>query len=221
MADNRRLMGDVSWFQVVGSALASVTAAFVASRLGVAGTLIGTAVMSFVITVGSSLYTNTLKQSHTLLVRTEGGTVIQRSVEQDEVKDVFEEVQDSGRDVVGAEMVEDDKRPLQWKKILITTGVVLAIALAILSAYELTTGHPVGQDKSDGGISISQPFGGGNDKPSEKQQTPAPQESPNKPPPAATPTPGAPTPTSVPTATIAPTTPPPEAPAPTEPSDAP
>ncbi|MEV0697329.1 hypothetical protein AB0I53_05340 [Saccharopolyspora sp. NPDC050389] len=47
---------DVSPTQVAGAALASVTAAFLGSRLGVAGTLIGAALTSVVITVGGALY---------------------------------------------------------------------------------------------------------------------------------------------------------------------
>ncbi|TDD49406.1 hypothetical protein [Saccharopolyspora elongata] len=47
---------DVAPTQVAGAALASVTAAFLGSRLGVAGTLIGAALTSVVITVGGALY---------------------------------------------------------------------------------------------------------------------------------------------------------------------
>lgn len=47
---------DLSPTQVAGAALASVTAAFLGSRLGVAGTMLGAALTSVVITVGGALY---------------------------------------------------------------------------------------------------------------------------------------------------------------------
>lgn len=218
----RKVMGDVSWFQIGGSVLASVTAAFAASRLGVAGTLIGTALVSLVITVGSSFFTNTLKQSHTLLVRTESGTVVEHEVERDDVGEAIEDVRDSGRTVTGAEFVDDEKPRLRWKSIVATTVIVIALALAVITAIELTTGHPVGQSKSDGGISIIKPFKGGgnsnNDKP--KDEKPAPNgtdETPSAPtttaPPASTPPPSEPPAATEPAPT--------EAPTPTSPTDEP
>jgi hypothetical protein len=47
---------DLSPAQVAGAALASVTAAFLGSRLGVAGTVLGAGLTSVVITVGGALY---------------------------------------------------------------------------------------------------------------------------------------------------------------------
>ncbi|WP_190819122.1 hypothetical protein [Saccharopolyspora pogona] len=47
---------DLSPTQVAGAALASVTAAFLGSRLGVAGTMLGAALTSVVITVGGAFY---------------------------------------------------------------------------------------------------------------------------------------------------------------------
>ncbi|WP_010308414.1 hypothetical protein [Saccharopolyspora spinosa] len=47
---------DLAPTQVAGAALASVTAAFLGSRLGVAGTMLGAALTSVVITVGGAFY---------------------------------------------------------------------------------------------------------------------------------------------------------------------
>ncbi|WP_431931008.1 hypothetical protein [Nonomuraea jabiensis] len=49
--------------QIVGSAMAAVTAAVAASYLGVAGTVIGAAVMSFASTVATDVYTHYLKRT--------------------------------------------------------------------------------------------------------------------------------------------------------------
>jgi hypothetical protein len=55
---------DLSFSQVLGGALAAVTSAVAASYLGVAGTLIGAALGSVIITVGTSLYKLWLKSTN-------------------------------------------------------------------------------------------------------------------------------------------------------------
>ncbi|MGV9330341.1 hypothetical protein [Streptosporangium sandarakinum] len=54
---------DLSLPQIIGGALATMTAAVAASYLGVAGTVIGAAVMSVGSTVGGAVYTHYLKQT--------------------------------------------------------------------------------------------------------------------------------------------------------------
>lgn len=54
---------DVSGAQVTGGALASVTAAFLGSQLGVAGTIVGAGLTSVIITVGGALYQRSLEIS--------------------------------------------------------------------------------------------------------------------------------------------------------------
>lgn len=58
---------DLSLPQIVGGALATMTAAVAASYLGVAGTVIGAAVMSVGSTVGGAVYTHYLKRTGTHL----------------------------------------------------------------------------------------------------------------------------------------------------------
>ena len=55
--------------QVITAALASVSAAAIASSLGVAGTLLGAAVTSIVATLAGALYTHSLEQAHSRLRR--------------------------------------------------------------------------------------------------------------------------------------------------------
>lgn len=163
MTERRRLFSDVSWFQVVASALAAVTAAWIASRLGVAGTLVGAALGSFVVTLSSAFYSKTLHSGRTLLIQTERGTVIERRVEEGEISDAFSEAKEVDSPVIGAHFVEDKPR-LHWKTIIATTVIVLAIALAGITTYELLTKHPLGD--SGGGTTIGDTFGSGRkDKP--------------------------------------------------------
>jgi hypothetical protein len=62
MSSGRRI--DVSTLQVVAGVLASVTGALAASFLGVAGTIIGTALISLVSTLGAAWYRYVLGRSH-------------------------------------------------------------------------------------------------------------------------------------------------------------
>src|SRR2546429_1356549 len=58
---------ELSFVQLIAGCLAAITAAVVASRLGVAGTLIGTAVASVVAPVGAALYTLSIRKTHARL----------------------------------------------------------------------------------------------------------------------------------------------------------
>jgi hypothetical protein len=60
---------ELSIVQLLAGTLAAVTAAVVASRLGLAGTYIGTAVGSIVATVGGALYTLSIRRTHASLQR--------------------------------------------------------------------------------------------------------------------------------------------------------
>lgn len=194
----RRFLGEVSWLQVAASALAAVTAAFIASRLGVAGTLIGAALGSFVVTISSAFYNSTLHHGRTLLIQTEHGTVIERHVEPGETQQALDEAAEIDSPARSAQFV-DDKPSLHWKTIFITTAVVLALALASITAYELIAGHTF---DGSGGTTIGDSLGGDRGKPTPRPST-------IDTPPATTPTPSTPattTPATTPTVTV-PTTP--------------
>ena len=172
MPKRRGPLSDISWFQVVASALAAVTAAWIASKLGVAGTLIGAALGSFVVTLSTAFFTNTLHHGRTLLIQTDRGTIIERSVEEGEVSEAFSEAEDVDGHVIGAQFVEDKPR-LHWKTIIATSVIVLAIAMAGITTYELIAKHPLGD--SGGGTTISDTLGKGS---KDKKATTAPTTSP-------------------------------------------
>lgn len=218
MSERRSLLGEVSWFQITASVLAAVTAAWIASSLGVAGTLIGVAVASFVAPVSTALYGRTLHKGKTLIVQTTSGTVIQKSVEDGGIAEAFEEAAEvDGSAVRSGEIVETPRRRLHWKTILATTVAVLLLSLATISGLELATGKSLdGSNRTTIGETFSNPSSGADDpaddadqdqdekrkdEPQEDEPAPAPT-------PARTPTPNAPAPTAT-------------APAPTQPTPAP
>ncbi|MEO6471322.1 MAG: hypothetical protein ABIR57_05560 [Aeromicrobium sp.] len=213
MPKRRGLLSDLSWFQVVASALAAVTAAWIASKLGVAGTLVGAALGSFVVTLSSAFYNKTLDHGRTLLIQTDRGTVIERHVDEGEISDAFNEAEDVDGHVIGARFVEDRdevKPGLHWKTILATSVIVLAIAMGAITAYELITSHPLGD--SGGGTTIGDTFGrGAKDTPATHTPTAAtttPSASTTTPTDsAATPTVTSPTVTTTPTQPSVPTDP--------------
>ena len=54
---------EISGAQVTGTALASITAAYLGSHLGVAGTVFGAGLTSVVISVGGALYQRSLERT--------------------------------------------------------------------------------------------------------------------------------------------------------------
>ena len=197
MSRRRGLLGEVSWLQVAASVLAAVTAAWIASRLGVAGTLIGAALGSFVVTITSAFYNNTLHHGRTLLIQTERGTMIERRVEDGEVQSALDEAADVDSPAKGAQFVDESPR-FHWKTVIVTTVVVLALAIAAISTYELIAGRTL--DGSTG-TSLTDTFGGSHHKHEDKPKpatttatTPATTKS-------TTPTPSATTTTPTTTAT--------------------
>ena len=63
MAEQQHDRVVINWVQVAGSALAAVSSAVLLSTVGVAGTIIGAAVGSVVVTAGSSIYAHDLEIS--------------------------------------------------------------------------------------------------------------------------------------------------------------
>ncbi len=171
--------------------MAAVTAAWIASRLGVAGTLIGAALGSFVVTISSAFYGRTLDHTRTLLIQTESGTVIERQVDEGEVREALDEAADVDSAARGARFV-DEKPRLHWKTIIVTSIVVLSLAIAAISTYELISGRTL---DGDHGTTIGDTLGGNRDKP---KPTPTPSETATTVPttPTATETTTEPTPTA-------------------------
>ncbi len=218
MSSRPGFLSEVSWLQVAVSALAAVTAAWIASSLGVAGTLIGAALGSSVVTISSAFYGRTLDKGKTLIVQTASGTIVQAPVSDGDIGETFEEVEEAeGSSVTGARVVDDvdDDAPrrLHWKTIAATTAIVLAISLGAMGAYEVVTGESYGVRTDN--ARIGNPLGGSHhsdgskDDDPEPSSTPKPTASTTTPAPAATtpapaattPAPAATSPTPTPTAT--------------------
>lgn len=149
----RRL--ELSSTQVMGSALAAVSAAFFASWLGTAGTLIGAAVGSIVATVGSATYTWWLRRTSEAVRRTAaqvretgmGSTVVMpglrnRRPGHDEADDALGDAEESETgDEDGGRWAFLRNRP--WGKVVLVTAGVLLAALGSVTVVEAVVGKPI------------------------------------------------------------------------------
>lgn len=187
----------ISWLQLIAGALAAMTSAWVASYLGVAGTIIGAAVGSLVASVASALYVRGLDHGTTLI--TESGSVVTRSKNGPGAEDEAEVVVADEDEAV---TVDDPRRDFPWKRVLVWTGIGLATALVLIGGYELATDSSFGNSDNP---TITRPFRDtGDSTPQERKDRPDPSVDPSDEAPTDRPTTPAPT--------VAPTTP---APAPT------
>lgn len=126
---------DLSLPQLLGGALAAMTAAALGSRLGVAGTITGAAVASVIAGVAGSLYTASLQQTReklaTVLVSRRDGRPQQSSGVKSEGLSL-----DSPR----ATSMRPPGRRLPWKPVLAATGATFVVALVVLTGLESLAG---------------------------------------------------------------------------------
>ncbi len=135
----------LSLTQVLGGALAAVTAALAASFLGVAGTIAGAAIGSLVATVGSAVYDHSLRTAGARL-RIARVEPVARNASREPVA-----VQGPLR-----EQVPGSRRPRRGV-VHLAIGVIagMVIALGGITAVEALIGHPL-SSSTTGGTSISQ-----------------------------------------------------------------
>jgi hypothetical protein len=140
---------DLSVAQIVGGALAAMTAAALGSQLSVAGTVVGAALASIIAAVASSLYTTSLRRTGDK-VKTVFSTGQPNEVEE---PTVIEIIPDSHGHIAGQRShllaPEPSGSPspgrrgpkLNWKRIAVAALAAFGIAAASLTAVELATGH--------------------------------------------------------------------------------
>lgn len=191
--------------QVLGGALAAVTAAVAASYLGVAGTVIGAAVASVATTVGSAIYTHYLKRTgdkvkeHTVQAWREhasaNGVPLHEEAREEEAREGDRE---GASTLVMAAVAE--RRPLPWLKLGFAASLIFAISMGGILVYQAASGDTISnQLPGKKPAAVHQKKAPAKDKHSDPPtQAPATRR------PEATPTP-TPTPTRTPTVRPTPT----------------
>ena len=173
---------DLSVTQVVGGALAAMTAAALGSQLSVAGTVVGAALASIIAAVAGSLYTTSIRRTRDK-VKTVFWTGQPNEVEEPTVMEI---VSDSGGHVAGqrSHLVAPEPAPsprqrgpkLNWKRVAVVALAAFGIAAISLTAVELVTGHAL---SGGNGTTFQQVSEGGSDRGSDTKEK-APSEKPTK-----------------------------------------
>ncbi|HEY5786797.1 MAG TPA: hypothetical protein VIT65_18680 [Microlunatus sp.] len=164
---SRRL--EMSATQLIGGALAAMTAAVIGAQLGVAGTVLGAAIGSVVAGAAGSLYTASLKHTKDKLASAFVGRVGETDVE---ITTVSTDTEAAGwatatrptaaaappspDPVATAAEVDRAGRPVSrwpWKPILVSTAAVFLLAIAGITGFELISGQSV---SGGGGTTITQ-----------------------------------------------------------------
>ncbi len=135
---------DINWFAAAGSALGAVSSAVLLSTLGAAGTLVGAAVGSLTITVGGSIYTQSLQKTKARVDTLRGA---ERPERQDSASPVDSEPTSGS---ASSSTPKPPKKPLgetlrglPWKRITVLAVGLFVAAMAVILAFELSTGRPV------------------------------------------------------------------------------
>ena len=170
----------IDWLKTAAGALAAVTTAVLLSTLGAAGTLIGAALGSVVVTVSSQLYAQGLSRSKQTMAKAQETALQKVGVAQAEVRRAGRRQDDTGAveahleaaddrldqaradlEEVGPERGEptasarDRLALLPWKKIGLSAAGLFLVALAAIAAFETLSGrsvssYPGGSDKDSG-----------------------------------------------------------------------
>ena len=183
---------EIDWLKTVAGALAAVSSAVLLSTLGAAGTIIGAAIGSVVLTTGSALYSQGLARSRYRLAQAQATALRKVGIAQADVRraglasdataashlehadERLGEAQDD------LEAVADEPATLSWgerltllpwKQIGLYAAGLFVVAILTITAFELITGRTVasytGGDDT-GGTTITRIGGGGDsDEPSE------------------------------------------------------
>ena len=183
--------------QVVGSALAAVSAALLASFAGTTGTIIGAAVGSVVATVGSAAYTWWLRRTSDVVRRTAAQVrqtalltgPLPRTVAQGPLR-----TDDDGHETIDPAAVgkkDEGRSGLPWGKVLLASAAVMVAALGGITTVEAITGKPISSwfGGNDSGTSVGHFVGSDKkhvskpttrstrkDKPTTPSRTPAPSQ---------------------------------------------
>ncbi len=159
--------------QIVGGALAAMTAAALGSQLSAAGTIVGAALASVIAAVAGSLYTASLRRT-----RDKVKTVFWTG-EPNEVQEptVMEIIPDSEGHIAGqrshlvAPEPDPNQKPqgpkLNWKRVLVVALVTFGIAAVALTTFEVVTGQALSGGK---GTTFQQVSEGTSDKGSETKK---------------------------------------------------
>ena len=216
MTEDERQKLDIDWLKTIGGALAAVSSAVLLSTLGAAGTIIGAALGSVIVTVGGAVYSHGLAQSRARLAEAQTLALRKVGVAQAEVRRASrrqgddpavdahlahaDEQLDEAKEDLDDEALLEAPDPggrgrfagLPWRRISLLAAAVFATALITITAFELVAGQSVssitGGTDGDDGTTISRIGDGADDDATDdRRDDDAPDDAPASPDDEATP----------------------------------
>lgn len=176
-----KLPGDLTWPKLLGTCLAAVTAAWVAGNVGFSNALTGAAVGSVIATVATAFFTTTIDKGHSVLVRTDRGSVVELSE-----TSVLVDEQTGSTTVIPSQpdATESRWRRINWQAVVVATLLTLTVALLAITLYEEAVGRTWGSNEP--GTTIGNTIGGPPSPSATPSESPSPSPSPT---PSKTPSP--------------------------------
>lgn len=210
MTDDDKPRLEIDWLRTLAGALAAVSSAVLLSTLGAAGTIIGAALGSVVVTIGSALYSQGLARSRYRLAKAQTVALRKVGIAQAEVRRASRHQGDDRAveghldhaDVRLAEARRDLDAAVQepatlgwgerlallpWKRIALLAAGLFVVVVVAITAFELVAGRSVssytGGTSGSGGTSITHVTGGGpaGEPAQQESPTPSPSTSPTSP----------------------------------------
>ena len=190
---------EIDWLRTIGGALAAVSSAVLLSTLGAAGTIIGAALGSVIVTVGGALYSQGLARSRERLLQAQTAALRKVGVAQAEVRRAgrtsgdgrrvdahlahAQATLDRAKDDLGTLSDDPDRSGwrgrlavLPWKRIALAAAGLFAAAVVAITAFELLVGESVssitGGSQGDG-PTIGRIVGNTNDPVGPREDVPA------------------------------------------------
>ena len=229
MSDQRTKL-ELSMPQIIGGALAAASAAVASSWLGVAGTVLGAVIVSLVASIGSAIYTHSLKRSAEAIRETipvvplrtlrshamhghasEGTTAVlptvsepvQGPVEGPVDRPVAGPVEDAATATTRrVAALPTPPRPIRWGAVAASAAVMLVLAVAALTGFELVAGKSAASLAGNGhGRTTLSQLVRHDSSSTPKPTTPTTPSTPSTPSTGGAPTPGSSTTGSTPTQT--------------------
>ena len=174
----------IDWTRAVAGALAAVASAVLLSTLGAAGTIMGAAIGSLVVSVGSAWFAQGLSTSKRTLSKKQKGAAQKVGVAHAEVlratraddtaaqeshldhaEERLEEAQEELDEAITAAAPVSWKERLSqlpWKRVALVTLALFVVTLLVITAFELLTGRSVSSmtgGSGSGDTTISQVSG--------------------------------------------------------------
>lgn len=140
----------ISGISVAAGAAAAATASFASSWLGVAGTVLGAAVVSVVITVGTAVYDHSLRRAQAQLHQRNEALRARSSAEHPTADGVDaagagtpSDEQEKDGQIPLESLGLEDERGYRWERIALVSLTVFVLSMVAVTAVELVSGRPL------------------------------------------------------------------------------